>query len=93
MAEPVVTQQKDGSYKLSWLLPNTYYADRLQELLQEVGLSGNTWPLKSGQARLVCTYESERVLDALFVCFLFTRKMQQFKQLNQTWLHSAEDAP
>lgn len=90
MADPVVHQNKDGSYKLSWLLPNTYFADRLQELLAEVGLVGNVWPLKSGQARLVCQYGQEKLLEVNFVCFLYGQKSRHIKTLNQTWLNSPE---
>jgi hypothetical protein len=90
MAEPVVQQNKDGSYKLTWLLGNTYFADRLQELLGEVELKGNIWPLKSGQARLTCQYPHEKVLEVSFVCYLFQQHLAEIKQLNHTWFHSPE---
>lgn len=91
MAEPVVHQNKDGSFKLSWLLTNTFYADRLKELLAEFGLDGNVWPLKSGQARLICQYPADKALEVLFVCHLFAERIQRIKQLNNTWFHSPED--
>lgn len=90
MSEPVIHQNKDGSFKLTWLLGNTFFTDRLQALLDEVGLHGNVWPLKSGQARLTCQYPADKVDEVLFVCYLFRQQLTEVRQLNQTWFRSPE---
>lgn len=80
---PVVITKSDGSKRLSWLLPNTGYADTLLRFFDEVNVFAVAAELKDGYVRVTVDYKPSQEPQVDFAIFLFKPWFDQAIALNK----------
>lgn len=80
---PTILTKKDGTKRLTWLLPNVVCADMLQQFLDEVDVFAVVSELKDGFARVTVNYAANKSHHVDFAVLLFERWFEPVVALNK----------
>lgn len=89
---PTIIEKKDGSKRLTWLLPNAEFADVFARFMDEVNVFTILAELKDGFVRVTVNYGPTQEANVKFALHLFEPWFENVIALNKCLVPRKEPA-